>query len=75
MWTDAGGLISYGPYPLIEYRRAAYYVDHILGAARPADLPVEQPTTFDLVVNQTAAQSLGITIPPDVAAQVREWVP
>jgi putative tryptophan/tyrosine transport system substrate-binding protein len=52
----------------------SYFVDRILRGARPAELPVEQPTSFVLAVNRTTAQALGLTIPPDVAAQVTEWV-
>src|SRR5262249_13477568 len=70
----AGGLLSYGANVIDQWRRAAVYVDKVLRGAKPAELPVEQPTTFDLVVNRTTAQLLGITIPPDVAAQVTEWV-
>jgi putative tryptophan/tyrosine transport system substrate-binding protein len=74
LFAENRGLMSYGADRPAIFRRAAYYVDRILGGARPADLPVEQPTIFELVVNQTTTQALGITIPPDVAAQVAAWV-
>jgi putative ABC transport system substrate-binding protein len=59
----------------VQSRRAATYVDKILKGAKPADLPVQQPTEFEFVVNLKTAQALSLTIPPDVAAQVTEWIP
>ncbi len=64
--VEAGGFVSYRPYPPDYYRRAAYYVDRILKGAKPADLPVELPTKFDLVINLKTAKQLGLTIPPEV---------
>src|SRR5262249_7584064 len=68
-----GGLpMAYGPTFPAQFHRAAYYVDRILKGARPADLPVEQPTTFDLVINLKTAQVLDLTIPQDVLLQATE---
>jgi putative tryptophan/tyrosine transport system substrate-binding protein len=65
-YVEAGGFISYGPDRLAQHRRAAYFVNKILKGAKPADLPVEQPTKFELVINLKTAKEIGVTVPPDV---------
>jgi putative ABC transport system substrate-binding protein len=73
-YPAAGGLMSYGIDGIAMWRRAAYFIDRILKGAEPADLPVELPTTFELIVNHTTAAALGITIPNEVAQQVTGWI-
>ena len=68
-FADAAGLMTYGPNLSDSFRRVALYVDKILKGAKPTDLPVEQPTRFELVINLNTAKQIGLTIPPHVLAR------
>jgi putative ABC transport system substrate-binding protein len=73
-YVEAGGLMSYGPNVPSMWQRAADLVDKILRGAKPADIPVEQPTEFDLIINRTTAKALGLTIPDKLLAIANEVI-
>jgi putative ABC transport system substrate-binding protein len=73
-FVEAGGLMSYGADRAESYKRVAYFVDRILKGAKPADLPVEQPTKVEFAINLRTAKKIGLTIPPEVLARANKLI-
>ena len=73
-FAQSGGLMTYGPNSNKMFRRLAGYVDKIIHGAKPSEIPIEQPTTFELVINRKTAKSIGLTIPPSILALADEVI-